>query len=89
MPVVRLVLLSIFSMETNPRAGYNTSADFWLTLPPKAAADRECLCLPKECSKTTYERTFVREKILRLKRDCLKEPALRLAIVMVSFKLTE
>lgn len=45
--------------ETNPRAGYNTSADFWLTLPAKAAADGNVYVYPKNVQKTTYERTFV------------------------------
>lgn len=45
--------------ETNPRAGYNTSADFWLTLPAKAAADRNVYVYPKNVQKTTYNRTFV------------------------------
>ena len=45
--------------ETNPRAGYNTSADFWLTLPAKAAANGNVYVYPKNVQKTTYERTFV------------------------------
>lgn len=45
--------------ETNPRAGYNTSADFWLTLPAKAAADGNVYVYPKNVQKTTYNRTFV------------------------------
>lgn len=45
--------------ETNPRAGYNTSADFWLTLPAKAAADGNVYVYPKNVQQTTYERTFV------------------------------
>ena len=47
--------------ETNPRAGYNTSADFWLTLPAKAAADGNVYVYPKNVQKTTYERTFVKK----------------------------
>ncbi|MCT3212795.1 LPXTG cell wall anchor domain-containing protein [Lactiplantibacillus plantarum] len=46
--------------ETNPRAGYNTSADFWLTLPAKAAADGNVYVYPKNVQKNTYERTFVK-----------------------------
>lgn len=45
--------------ETNPRAGYNTSADFWLTLPAEAAANGNVYVYPKNVQKTTYERTFV------------------------------
>lgn len=45
--------------ETNPRAGYNTSADFWLTLPATAAADGKVYVYPKNVQKTTYGRTFV------------------------------
>lgn len=45
--------------ETNPRAGYDTSADFWLTLPAKAAADGSVYVYPKNVQKTTYNRTFV------------------------------
>ena len=45
--------------ETNPRAGYNTSADFWLTLPATAAADGSVYVYPKNVQKTTYDRTFV------------------------------
>lgn len=45
--------------ETNPRAGYNTSADFWLTLPAKAAADGNVYVYPKNVQKTTYGHTFV------------------------------
>ena len=45
--------------ETNPRAGYNKSADFWLTLPAKAAADGNVYVYPKNVQTTTYERTFV------------------------------
>lgn len=45
--------------ETNPRAGYNTSADFWLTLPATAAADGSVYVYPKNVQKTTYGRTFV------------------------------
>lgn len=47
--------------ETNPRAGYYTSADFWLTLPAKAAADGNVYVYPKNVQKTTYERTFVKK----------------------------
>lgn len=45
--------------ETNPRAGYNTSADFWLTLPAKAADDGNVYVYPKNVQTTTYEHTFV------------------------------
>lgn len=45
--------------ETNPRAGYNTSANFWLTLPATAAADGKVYVYPKNVQKTTYGRTFV------------------------------
>lgn len=45
--------------ETNPRAGYDTSADFWLTLPAKAAADGNVYVYPKNVQKTTYAHTFV------------------------------
>lgn len=44
--------------ETNPRAGYNTSADFWLTLPATAAADGNVYVYPKNVQMTTYEHTF-------------------------------
>ncbi len=44
--------------ETNPRAGYNKSADFWLTLPAKAAADGNVYVYPKNVQMTTYEHTF-------------------------------
>jgi len=45
--------------ETNPRAGYNTSADFWLTLPAKEAADGNVYVYPKNVQQTTYKHTFV------------------------------
>lgn len=45
--------------ETNPRAGYNKSADFWLTLPATAAADGNVYVYPKNVQTTTYGRTFV------------------------------
>lgn len=49
--------------ETNPRAGYETTAemtaDFWLTLPAKAADDGNVYVYPKNVQKTTYEHTFV------------------------------
>lgn len=47
--------------ETNPRAGYNTSADFWLTLPAKADANGNVYVYPKNVQKTTHERTFVKK----------------------------
>ena len=60
--------------ETNPRAGYNTSADFWLTLPMST----------QRMFKRPPMSALLLRKMLRLKK-CLKEPALRLAIVMASF----
>ena len=45
--------------ETNPRAGYNTSANFWLTLPAEAADDGNVYVYPKNVQKTTYDHTFV------------------------------
>ncbi len=47
--------------ETNPRAGYNTSADFWLTLPAKADADGNVYVYPKNVQTTTYSRTFIKK----------------------------
>ncbi|WP_261806943.1 SpaA isopeptide-forming pilin-related protein [Lapidilactobacillus luobeiensis] len=47
--------------ETNPRAGYGTSADFWLTLPAKAADDGNVYVYPKNTVKETYQQDFVKQ----------------------------
>jgi LPXTG-motif cell wall-anchored protein len=47
--------------ETNPRAGYNTSADFWLTLPAAADSDGNVYVYPKNVQATTYNRTFIKK----------------------------
>lgn len=47
--------------ETNPRAGYNTSADFWLTLPAAADSDGNVHVYPKNVQATTHNRTFIKK----------------------------
>ena len=46
--------------ETNPRAGYNTTDDFWLTV-DKPADDGNVYVYPKNQQKTTFHRTFIKK----------------------------
>lgn len=57
---VRRLAVYLFH-ETNPRAGYNTTQDFWLTVDKPATEDGNVYVYPKNQQKTTFSRTFIKK----------------------------